>query len=567
MKRCCDRRPRWPAVLGSILGVVLVLWLSAAGPVAAEEATPAVVQQIAAEVTRLNTDPGGRPLPVVSHWANSFGRNNFSSDYQIGLLAQGHHIMPTLPFPNSAAAGYDEAGKPWVEKLSRWKAPFSLRAGQWEAVLYDKKQPHDNPGKWRDLPADKSPLEIDHEGKILKLLSPFGAVDPWYEAGVYATHSPAFAQLQQWYPDPPLVILLSNNEAGKLKPKLDVEKTSKRYVDAHGRGKPGSYIRGALAKGYLERYAALLKGVREGLASPVWRQRAKLVAYEAFGPEHLGRWDGWEAYSLATEEQISPWHLVWEGGSPSYYTHNWNASTDYRVWSPQVEANNWVFMLEEAYRDRPEFWFEISVWDGNEARTTNPKKKSSRKMDQYIKAGQTWSPERYAGFVQFGMWLLTPRVIREFRGSSVPRQEFHQDFEALVAAVDRVWQDPVLTRFWRASRLVPNRSHKHPYQTKIPAKWNDVDRWYLLNTSLDAPWPWAHNTEIPVFSLARVLGEPGDRQWLVYAHAPVQARSGVEIEIPEYGKVKVDVTPAGSFYLVREKDRSVTPVLDAKNAG
>jgi len=30
--------------------------------------------------------------------------------------------------------------------------------------------------------------------------------------------------------------------------------------------------------------------------------------------------------------------------------------------------------------------------------------------------GQRWSPDRYAGFVQFGMWLLRPRAVEEFRG-------------------------------------------------------------------------------------------------------------------------------------------------------
>ncbi len=517
---------------------------------------PAVVREIRREVTKRNIDPGGWPLPVVSHWANGFNKPKFSSDYQIGLLGQGHHVMPTLPFPPPGARRYAEEGKPWVEKLARWKAPFSLRAGQWESVLYDKKHPLDEPGRWRSLPPEMSPLAIDLEGNLTTWISPWGAVEPWYQAGVYNTGSAAFGELQRWYPDPPLVILLSNNEARKLKPKHGIETRSKRYVDAHGLGKSDTYQRRAMAEGYRPRYAALLKGIREGLENRTWRKNALLVGYGAFGPPHFGRWDDWTVYSLATDERIDPWHLVWDGGSPSYYTHNWNESTDFRVHSPQIESNNWVFMLEEAYAERPDFWFELSIWDGNPASAS--RSTHGRKMDVYLRAGQRWSPERYAGFVQYGMWLLRPRVVREFRGSTVPRAEFARDFEALVAAVDRVWADPVLERFWRHGQLVPNRSRKHPYQSRIPEKWKDADRWFMLNTSLDPPGPWELHTEVPVFSLARVIGRPDRREWLLYAHSPVEARTGVGIEVPGFGRVTADVTPGGSFYLVKEADRSVT---------
>lgn len=523
---------------------------------AAEAGVPPVVRQIVAEVTKKNADPGGRPLPVVSHWANGFERPNFSSDYQIGLLERGHHLLPTLPFPSAGREGYPEQGKPWVEKLARWKAAFSLRAGQWEAVLYSKKEPADQPGKWRNLPAETSPLVVNLECKTVPMLSPWGAIEPWREAGVYATDSAAFRQFADWYPDPPLVILLSNNEAGKLKPKLEIEKLSKRYVDAHGFGKSGEYQRRVMAEGYLRRYAALLDGVRTGLPGDHWRRHSLIVGYGAFGPPHFGRMSNWDSYSFATEDRIDPWHLVWEGGSPSYYTHNWDASTDYRVWSPQIEAMNWVFMLEEAHRERPDFWFEISIWDGNNA---DPGQKQ-RKIETYRAAGQEYTPERYAGFVQYGLWLLTPRVIREFRGSTVRREEFGVHFEKMAAGVDLVWTDPVLTRFWREGKLVPNRSRKHPYQTKIPEKWKNADRWFLLNTNLDPAQPWELNTEIPVFSLARVLGEKGSREWLLYAHSPLKSRSGVAIEIPGYGNVTVDVATGGSFHHVQEKDRSVRPV-------
>lgn len=546
------------------LSRALTLFTATALVVAARQAPAAevetVVREMARELTKKTSDPGGRPLPVVGHWANAFGRDNFSSEYQTELLEKGHHVMPTLPMPRVGTDSYPESGQATVKKLAKWKAPFALRAGQWEQWLLSKDHPRDNPGRWRNLPPEQSPLVLTPEGKLDNWLSPFGAVEPWREVGRYYTSSGAFDQLEQWYPDPPLVILLSNNEARRLEPKHNIETRSKRYLDLYGSDKPKSFQRRVMAEGYLKRYAALFEGIREGLASKHWQQHSLLVAYEGFGPPHFGRWSGWTAYSYSTDEEIDPWHRVWDGSAPSYYTHDWNASTDYRVHSPQIEAMNWVFMLEEVYREKPDFWFELSIWDGNFGSSNNKKRKEKR--DHYLQAGQTWSPQRYAGFGQFGLWLTTPRVVREFRASTVKREEFHQDFEALVAAVDRIWQNPTLTRFWRHGKLVPNRSRQHPYQSRIPKKWQSVDRWFLLSTNLDPPGEWNVKTEIPVFSLARVLGEEGSRQWLVFAHSPLKARQGVEIEVPGYGAITVDVTPGGDFYQVEENGRRVTHLQD-----
>lgn len=524
----------------------------------------AFVEEIRREVVKDNTDAGGWPLPVASHWAHGYGYDNFGSDYQTELLERGHRVMPNLsmPRPGQGRYGDDERAelvRSVVERLAKWRAPFSMRGANWEAVMLSKEHPADDPGRWRNLPAEKSPRVINLEGELDRRISPFGAVEPWYEAGKYLAESPAMRQFQEWYPDPPRVVLLSNNESPLLEPKHGVEKSSKRYVDQYGTGKSAYFQRGVMADGYLERYNALFRGVRDGLVSPGWKKHGLIAGYNAFGPPHFARWEGWGAYSYTSEERIDPWHLAWEGGSPSYYTHNWNASTDYRVHSPQVEANNWVFMLEEAYAARPNFWFELSVWDGNFSKKSE-KEFARSKMLAYEKAGQSFTPARYGGFVQYGMWLTRPRVVREFRGWMVPRSQYAEYYDALLEAVDRVWANETLTRFWRDSELVPNRSRKHPYQTAVPEKWREVDRWFLLNTSLDAVGEWTVETEIPVFSLARVTGEEGSREWLLYAHSPLGPRAGVSIEVPGFGAAEVDVTPAGSFYLLRERDGSVAAV-------
>ena len=101
---------------------------------------------------------------------------------------------------------------------------------------------------------------------------------------------------------------------------------------------------------------------------------------------------------------------------------------------------------------------------------------------------------------------------------------------------------------------MPNRAGRHPYQENEPEKYAEVDRWFLLDTNLDAPRPWQPTTDIPVFSLALVQGDEGKRRWLVYAHSPLADREDVEITIPDFGEVTCHVPRAGEFYLVDERD-------------
>ncbi|MCP6508660.1 hypothetical protein NL478_28260, partial [Klebsiella pneumoniae] len=71
---------------------------------------------------------------------------------------------------------------------------------------------------------------------------------------------------------------------------------------------------------------------------------------------------------------------------------------------------------------------------------------------------------------------------------------------------------------------------------------------------------WTLKTELPVMAMARVLGEKGQREWLVYAHATKTDQTNVEVTLPDYGKVKVSPSVAGGYYWVKEADRLVTEV-------
>jgi hypothetical protein len=231
-------------------------------------------------------------------------------------------------------------------------------------------------------------------------------------------------------------------------------------------------------------------------------------------------------------------------------------STDFTTWSPQIEAMNLVFQLKEAFDLNPGFWFELSVWDGFE-----PGEPEKDKRKYYAKLGQTFTPQRYAGTVQFGMWLLRPRVVREFRGWTYPWEDGAPYFLALADAVDRVHTNPILRNWWRHGELVPNRAHQHPYQQRIPQEYVDTDRWFLLDADVNpGTYPWKLSSRVAVYALALVRNAAPQREWLIYAHAPLGSLSNVGLTVPGYGDIRVDVAVAGSFYVVNEDGRTVAQV-------
>ena len=545
----------------------LLAWLAVTAR--ADSTTPSELAKDAAEVIRHEVlmpanGPEGRPLPLVSHWNMGSHGRGWMPDYQVELLNQGHFILPWMGWPQGDPARDEKSRKRFedyygnlVARCRDLKLPISFRGTQWESLLVKK--------VYRDRPPDQCPAVITPDGQSVSRLSPFGPIDPWKEpAGVYVD-TPAMKRIQEMYPKPPLVLFVSNNEAPRLRwAKEEGVSQSGRYLARYGRGRSDSFKRKVVGRGWAERYPVMFQAMRDALVSECWKRNVRFVGYGAFGPSHFGRWDGWKVYSLICDEWIDPEPFFWNGSSPSYYTHNWCDNRDHWVWSPQVQSMNWIFMLEDVFKKSPDFWWEISTWDGNS--TWHPGMEFDKdllkksKACQYMKEGQSYTPDRHEGWLCFGLWLLRPRVLREFHNSTAPLDPWQPFFERTLRIVDRVHTDPVLKEFWRHGELAPNRTHKHPYQVDIPEKYKDVDRWYLLDTSLDAPRPWSQKTDIPVFGLALVQGNKGTRRWLLFAHSPLGDRGSVSITIPEYGPVTVDVPRAGAFWIVEEKTGRIRTV-------
>lgn len=597
-----------------VLGMAALL---AANVFAGDEGSKAAqtADAIRHEATRKAHDAKGWALPLLSSWNPGWNRGTeragFDFDYQMALIAQGHRVlpwfsmeMPTLKISDRELAVLEKD----IKRAAALKLPITFMGTQWEVLLTTDK-------KYRDVPPEQDPNILDADGKTVRYgVDAFGPIEPWKDVGRRWTTTDLMKKAQEWYPNPPLVIFLSNNEHIKLT--WSQAESTKRYLDRYGKGRDDDFKRKVVAEGLDERYRAMLGAMREALVSPAWKKNAIFVGYGDPWPAHFGRWagadpadgktpGGWKMYASVVKGPIGA--PVWDGVSPSYYVHNWNQSTDYTVWSPQVEAMNWVFAYEDIFKANPNYWNEISTWDGCCGEDCKPLQ-YSEVAEANLPAGLTtpvwpadtpaksktcfgtppgatgpvYAPARYEGMIQFGMWLLRPRLVREFRGCTETVAAKGPYFMAHVEAVDQVHNNPTLREFWQKGTLVPNRAHEHPYQCDIPEEYKNRDRWFLLDTSLDAPrpwtvWPpkygkrtpagfvepqhpWDQTTKIPVFALALVKGKAPERQWLVYAHSPWGLRKGVEITVPDYGKITVDVTQAGSFTLVDEKTRKVAEV-------
>ena len=198
--------------------------------------------------------------------------------------------------------------------------------------------------------------------------------------------------------------------------------------------------------------------------------------------------------------------------------------------------------------------------------------------------------DRYEGLCNAALWLSRPRIIREFGWGDFDGQVDRQ-WQTLMRAVDRVWTDPVLTRFWRKGTLVVNPDYeaatgvKHPFWELTDLDragrvgpwlelWKKQDRFHQLTVPINPPfakWPQRYEVAfqanpddeqslIKVWAFAYELGEAPKREWLLYVQSPREDRKTVEVKVPGFGDVGVDVPRTGAFYHLREGHPAPTRV-------
>lgn len=473
------------------------------------------------------------PLPLAASWNGGRTPLGFTPGWQMRQIRRGRYLLPwfELAIPPAPAVGNGYANvadamyfRSAIGYLAQHHLPMSFVTTAWESQL---------------PPISAAYAGKDAHGNALPL-SPFGPVAPWYEVGREWARHPSLRELQRLYPDPPLVLFISDNEAAKVTPdELGAPYGVNASAQAIAR-------RRAIGDAWIVRYKAMIRGFRDGLDAPGWRAHALFIGYDAFVTSAMGRWGGWGAYSLYVPGRTEPWPYAWDGASVSYYVNNWAPDSDYTVLSPEIEAMNYVPVLAEVRRTEPDFWLELSTWDGQVAG------QPSDKLLFYANRGQSYTADRYGGMVQFGMWLLRPRVVREFRNWSDERIRFGPYFDRVMDAVDRVHRDPLLRDFWQHGRLVANPAGGHPYEAALTAELAARPRWFLLDSPANPARPWQLTTPLAVYALALVRGQAPHREWLVYAFSPLERSGVVSVRIPGGPEARVRTAERGAFTRIEE---------------
>lgn len=518
--------------IGGIVGIVgICAGLAAGSAVPPAASQPSVAADITREALLPNAGPMGHPLPLAASWNTGLLPSGLTPAVQIALIESGHHLLPCLKMPDwKVSLGQRNLAyyRQSLLRAAQLGLPICLVSTQWENLLsYER--------RFWVQPLESNPNVIDLKGRLQQKVSPFGPVELWEQAGRMWTDGPSLRQLQELYPHPPLVLMLSNNEHPRLR--YSEAETCQQYLDAYGRGRGDTFRADLFATEYAKRYRALQEGMRQGLTSPDWRSNARFVGYQAFSKQ------------FNSDATVDPNPQTWDGGSFSLYLDT-AIINDIMVNGVQARAamlgHN---SLEETYRLNPEFWLEISTWSGQIATVwtrLNP-------QAGYAATAGTFSPRRYAGLVQMNMWLMRPRVVREYRDGPDRLEDFGPYFMQVVSAVDRIWANPALEEFWRFGQPVANPNLDHPVRTATSFK---ATEFCLLDTSADPKGKVRGVPTLPVFATALSLDEGPQKRWLIYAHAPEGERS-VTVTLPGFGPVDIQAPVEGGYYLVRQQDRQV----------
>ncbi len=565
--------------------------------------------------------PEGRPLPLISSWdrwsvlfkdvPEGNAPRAWNPDHYLELLKQGFHVLPTFGDPHFLAK-FDTYTKDGVVRTDRLEALVELYRPLLE-YAHDHKLPigfvgnnfedqvrglamHKTDWAGRPPEPETDPRLLQEGGLLRGAPDALAPDDGWVEYGKFWFGHHAMKRFQEIYPDPPMVLFFSNNEGAKIQA-ASLDEKSVRYMRKYGDKPLSDEAKKLLVKERMDHfYGVLFKSAREALVAPAWKKNVRFIAYnETSGDMYLGKSRAlWPADGY-------PVPATWDGTLPEYYDNDWQpGKTDYMAESPQIEAMNLAVMQGPLFEKAPDFFWGSIFWEGSNPgdfwRPRGLPGVTSKTNLYAVGRRQVWDFDRLQGLQQFGLWMMRPRLMMEFRGGHSYRNAWENaTWESLLTAGQRPWVDPVLREFWEKGRLVPNDVEKprHKLGDDQPEWVRKLDRWFLLTCDVNPartavpeesksaepmaqPIPtdeiiakldpeadlWKDNSIIKVFAFALELGKSPERRWLVFAHAPVAAIGPVKTQLPGYGEITLDVVPpSGSFFVVSEKDRSVSAHL------
>jgi hypothetical protein len=508
------------------------------GTVNVQSSDAANLKAIQNIVQTYKTNPTARTLPLASNWNGGLGKYLYSPEYQMDLLANGAYIMPWMTLSAPGIYSTPNYYRNYMEYLCANDLPVTFLTSQWEELLSTQSE-------FKKLSAADNPNIVSALGVVENMVRPDGRGSDWFKAGQLWGQSTMVQGAVKYCPTPALVLFLSNNEHPRQSWCDNFCKTQlgmgiKKLADDDA-------IRKQYGDKWINLYNELIRGFRTSLPQ-AWQSSSRFIAYNSFVDSALGRYPGWVAGTLQTKGRIEPWMDTFQGTSVEYYLHDWSDITDFKIYSPQVESMNFVPVLADTLAKHPDFWFEMSIWDGYE---TN----GGGKRQFYKGLGQTFDECRYQGYSRFGAWVTRPRVLREFRSTTDYSNEKY--FNAILNIAHEVNTIPQLADFWLNGDLIENPASQHPYQSSIPPELTGKPRWFLLDVNTNSKVTGKLTDTIEVYALA--LNQKSNNTKLLYVYAPQGEKKNVGVTVPGFGVALVNATPEGNYYVLTA-DNKVQPI-------
>lgn len=486
--------------------------------------------------------PTARTLPLASNWNGGQAKYLYSPEYQMDLIANGAYIMPWMTLSGPGIYSTPNYYRNYMEYICENELPVTFLSSQWEEVL-------STTSEFKTLAAAENPNVVSALGTVENMVSINGRGSDWFKAGQMWGQTAMVQNLTQYCSKPALPIFLSNNEH----PRQSWCDTACKAQLAIGAKKldDDEAVRKQYGDKWITLYGELLRGFRTSMPAE-WQRTSRFIGYNSLVDSALGRWPGWVAGTLYTKGRIEPWMEVFQGASAEYYLHDWSDINDFTIYSPQVEAANFVPVVAATQAKHPDYWFEMSIWDGY----VPP---AGGKRQYYKSIGQTFNECRYQGYVRFGAWQDRPRVLREFRGSSDYSNESY--FNAVLNVAYEVNTIPQLADMWLNGELIENPSGKHPYQANLPADLVGKPRWFLLDVTANPKFTGKLTDPVNVYAVA--LNQKATNTKLLYVYAPRGEQKNVGVTVPGFGVALVNATPEGNYYLLTA-DNKIQPVATTR---
>ncbi|WP_457744600.1 hypothetical protein, partial [Sulfurimonas sp.] len=286
-----------------------------------------------------------KSLPLVANWNAGIPQYSDGLDpmYMINRLAEGEHITPSWKlepyYDDSIGLDYYEAS---IKKAAELGLPlvFILPAPE-SALTKDD--------IYFSMDKTQNPNVITTSGIVLPKLSPFAPDALWNEVGEQWSSTSLMAQLQVWYPNPPLVLFVDEDTSSKLS--WNDLSNSSRYMQKYPQESTAAFKRNLVNAAWMEKYRQLHKGIKKGFTQNAWKNNIKFMSRNQLA-SNMGTTTNWINNATTTKQYANIWPQTTDA-----LTINFNLDNT----STYKEINNLPFMLHEAKQINPNFTYELSI--------------------------------------------------------------------------------------------------------------------------------------------------------------------------------------------------------------